>query len=193
MHRIQKISSYLLIVFNVLIITLPFSAVITWLFIETEFVKNIISNSFLFKQIQTPEGFVNLSQIKWTLTSKTIGFSASALGLLPIFLSLFSLKSIFQNYQKGKIFTITNAQHYRRLGIFFFLDALLATSIADMLMVLAATLSNPPGHRYISISFGTPNIEALFCGILVCGILVIVISWVMLEASKLHEEQQLTI
>ncbi len=188
MHRIQKISSYLLMVFNVLILALPLIAVLTWLFIETEFMKNLISNSFLFKQIQTPEGFVSLSQIKWTSTSKIIGFIACILGALPIFLSLFSLKSIFQNYQKGKIFTITNAQHYRRLGIFFFLDALLATPIGDMLMILATTLSNPPGHRYISLSFGTPNIEALFC-----GILVMVISWVMLEASKLHEEQQLTI
>lgn len=188
MHRIQKISSYLLIVFNVLIIALPLSTVMTWLFIETEFVKNIISHSPLFKYVLTPEGFISLSEIKWTLTSKIIGFVACTLGALPIFLSLFSLKSIFQNYQKGKIFTITNAQHYRRLGVLFFLDALLATPIGDTLMILAATLSNPPGHRYISISFGPPNVEALFC-----GILVMVISWVMLEASKLHEEQQLTI
>lgn len=47
---------------------------------------------------------------------------------------------------------------------------------------------NPPGHRYLSISFGTPNLSSLFY-----GVLVIVVSWVMREASELHDEHTFTI
>ena len=55
-------------------------------------------------------------------------------------------------------------------------------------MILMATLSNPPGHRYISLNFGTPNLEVLFW-----GMLVIVISWIMAEGYKLQKDQDLTI
>ena len=57
-----------------------------------------------------------------------------------------------------------------------------------MLIILMATLSNPPGHRYISLNFGTPNLEVLFW-----GMLVIVISWIMAEGYKLQKDQDLTI
>ena len=55
-------------------------------------------------------------------------------------------------------------------------------------MVLTATLSNPPGHRFISVSLGTPNFEAIFL-----GLLLVVISLVMQEAQALQEENQLTV
>jgi hypothetical protein len=108
--------------------------------------------------------------------------------LLPFLLSLLVLKSIFKNYQQGEIFSTANALHYKKLGWLFFLDALLIKSLSNTLLVLAVTLTNPPGHRWITISYGTPNLKALFC-----GMLVIIISWVMLEASKLHDDQQFTI
>jgi hypothetical protein len=191
MDRIQKVSSYLLIVFNVLLIALPLLAIIQWLFIELK-ISDVPSfiNFFglLERTVQTPEGIVNLSTIHWTPLLKILGFSADILNLIPLILSLFVLKSIFRNYQKGEIFSMANATQYRRLGWLFLLDALLIKSLSNTLLVLAVTLTNPPGHRYITVSFGTPNMTALFC-----GILVIVISWVMLEGYKLQEEQKLTV
>lgn len=188
MNQIQKISSYLLIIFNILIIAIPLIVIIQWIFIDTSTIKDLFAQGVLQKPIQTPEGSINLSTIHWTILSKSIGLIGHILGILPLFLSLFVLKSIFQNYKRGEIFSTVNAVYYRYLGWLFFLDALLAKPVSDSLMVLAATLSNKPGHRYLTLSFGTPNMEALFC-----GVLVIVISWVMLEASKLHYEQKFTI
>lgn len=191
MDRIQKVSSYLLIVFNVLLIALPLLALIQWLFMEvkTSDVSSFINFfGLLERTVQTPEGIVNLSTIQWTPLLKILGFSADILNLIPLILSLFVLKSIFRNYQKGEIFSTANATQYRRIGWLFVLDALLIKSLSNTLLVLAVTLTNPPGHRYITVSFGAPNMTALFC-----GILVIVISWVMLEASKLHDDQQFTI
>lgn len=191
MDRIQKVSSYLLIVFNILLIALPLLVFIQWFFMEvkTSDVSPFINFfGLLERTVPTPEGIVNLSTIPWTPLLKFLGFSADILNLIPLILSLFVLKFIFKNYQKGEVFSTANAMQYRRLGWLFVLNALFIKSLSNTFLVLAVTLTNPPGHRYITVSFGTPNMTALFC-----GILVIVISWVMLEASKLHDDQQFTI
>lgn len=188
MDRIQKISSYLLIIFNLLLIGLPFLIGSLWLFMETAPLKEAISEGLFFDSVRTPEDVVNLSMVKWDPLTKVIGFLASLVGLLPILLGLFVLRPVFRNYGKGEIFNIFNARHYKYLGWLFFLDALITKPLSSMLMVLAITLTYPPGHRYIQIGFGTPTLGSLFC-----GVLVLVISWVMLEASKLQEEQQFVI
>ncbi len=188
MHKIQKISSRLLVVFNILLLWLPLSILTKWIFIDNSLIKYLLSQGVMGNSIHTPEGYVSLSTMNWTLLSKALGFSAEALGLLPLFLSLFTLKSIFKNYHKGEIFSTVNAAYYRYLGWLFFLNAIFVKPISDCGMGLAVTVHNPPGHRYLIFNFGTPNMEAIFC-----GSLLIVISWVMLEASKLKDEQQFTI
>jgi hypothetical protein len=191
MNKIQKISTYLLVIFNVLLISTPLLIVLQWVFIQAKITDAPAAINFfglLEKTIQTPEGYINLSTVPWTIFSKILGFSADILGLLPFVLSLFLLKSIFKNYQKGEIFSVVNAINYKKLGWLFLADALIIKSLSNTLIVLAITLTNPPGHQYISVQFGTPNLEALFV-----GALLVIISWVMLEASKLHDEQKFTI
>jgi hypothetical protein len=188
MNQIQKVSSYLLITFNFLLVALPLGVILLWVFIDSSAMKSLISQGMVLRPLDLPEGVLKLSQINWTFMAKLIGGFSNTIAILPLFLGLLSLKKIFQNYQNGEIFVITNARHYRHLGVLFFLDALLAKPIAGMLVVLAATVSNAPGHRYISLSFGIPNLEVLFC-----GIILMVISWVMLEASCLNDDQRFTI
>lgn len=187
MTRIRKTGTYLIIIFNILLAIIPVVALIKILFLSSP-PENTFLSELLQESIQTPEGSVDLTAIHWTDVSKLIVACATLLTYLPFFLGLFPLKSIFKNYQKNEIFTQANAKHYRYLGWLFFLNALFAKPISSMLMTLVATLSNPPGHRYLVLNFGTPNLEALFS-----GILIIVISWVMLEASKIHDEQKFTI
>jgi hypothetical protein len=90
-----------------------------------------------------------------------------------------------KNYQKGDVFSGINARYFRQIGWMFIFYGLVSKTLHDSLMTLATTLNNAPGERQISLGFGSPNLEALFC-----GAVVIVISWVMLEASKLHDEQK---
>ncbi len=54
--------------------------------------------------------------------------------------------------------------------------------------VVAATISNSVGNRILQISFGSPNLQALFC-----GVIVIVVSWVMREAAALKDDQDYTV
>ena len=191
MRKIQKASAYLLVIFNVLLVSTPLLIVMKWVCVEASAMNApAIVNFFglIENMVQTPEGLINLSTVSWTLFSKILGFFSDTLGLLPFVLSLFILKSIFRNYQKSEIFSTVNAIHYKKLAWLFLTDALIIKPLSATLMVLAVTLANPPGHRYINIHFGTPNMEALFF-----SALLIVISWVMLEASKIHDEQKFII
>ena len=65
MYRIQKVSSYLLILFNLLLIVLPLFTLILWLFIEYSPVKISISEGLFFDAVRIPEGVVNLSTVKF--------------------------------------------------------------------------------------------------------------------------------
>ena len=188
MDRIQKVSSYLLVIFNILLVILPFSLFILWLFIDHNPIKEAIEHGVFFSAVQTPEGLVNLATVNWTLFTKCVGFISSLVGLLPILLGLLILKKIFRHYQKGQIFNKDNAQRYKHLGYLFFLAGFLTQPLSAMLQTLAITLTYPPGHHWIQIGFGTPTFESLFC-----GVLVLVISWVMVEGYKLQEEQKLIV
>lgn len=175
MPQIQRVSRYLLIALNLLLFAIP-CFVIAQGFMEKD------------QMIDTPEGFVNVRTLTWAAGTKAIWLAGLAVNMVPIFLSLFVLKTLFRNYQIGEIFTKNNANQYRKLGLLFFIYALVAEPISNLLTILAVTLTNPPGHRYIQLALGTPNLEALFC-----GILVLVISWIMREATKMHDEQSLTV
>lgn len=191
MNKIQKISSYLLVVFNILIVITPLFLAVQWVFISFKNTdeSNIINFFRMLEQpIQTPEGNVYLSNISWTPLLKLLGFCADLIETLPFLISLFFLKKLFVYYRDGKIFNVRNALIYRKLGMLYLIDALFIKSFSQTLMVLAVTMTNPPGSRYLYISFGTPNLSSLFY-----GVLVIIVSWVMLEASKLHDEHQFTI
>jgi hypothetical protein len=65
------------------------------------------------------------------------------------------------------------------LGWIIITNALLISTLSDTLLVLAATLGNPPGQRYLTVTFGSSNLTILFL-----GVLIVAISKVMLEATK---------
>jgi len=190
MHNIQKVSSFITLILNLMLIIIPLVIIAQWSLIDWEPFRKLIapSQSIVFEPITTPEGVVNFIDLKLTPLSRCIGVLGTVISQLPFFVGILILKNLFQNYKKGQIFSLQNAKDYQYLGGLFFLYGILAKPIGEMLMILTATLSNPPGHRYISLAFGTPNLEVLFC-----GLLIVVISWVMIEAYKLQDDQKLTI
>lgn len=188
MNRIKTISTYMCAFLTILLIALPIFAVAQWLLLDWAPFKKLVLNGVFFKPIETPEGLVNIGNIPLTELAKSIGLLTSLLCTVPTWLGLFFLRAAFKNYIRGQIFVFENAKSYQKLGWLFFLSALLIQPLAGLGMTLVATLSNPPGHRYITLSFGTPNLETIFC-----GIILIIISWVMLEGHRLQSEQELTI
>lgn len=186
MDKIQKISSYLLFALNVMLVAVPLFIIGTWYFIDT-YTMNEFSSMFLQSSFQIEDG-MTATPIEWSLSAKMLGLVGHIINLLPLYLSVFVLKSIFKNYKTGEIFTTDNAIHYKHIGWLAFLDALFADPIGNAIMIMSTTLSPSLAKYNIDIIYDYPSIEGLFS-----GAVFIVISLVMFEASKLQEESQLTV
>jgi len=180
MNKIKVTSFYMARLLDFLIITLPVYIIFQWIFMDSAYL--------VLPEISTPQGLIIWDQVVFTLYSRWFGFFAQLIGFVPFLGILYYLSKVFHQYEIGAIFTMNNAKYYYRIGILLFFDALLAQLISGGLWVAAATISNPVGKRYISISIGTPNFMAVLL-----GLLVIFISWVMIEGSKIQDEQQLII
>lgn len=179
MPQIEKMSTFVLIILKFLLALIPLQLILT----ASGLLKNLDVFSY---PIITPEGLVFLNQLP--LLSRTVCCLGKMIGVLPLFIGIIILLKLFKNYKQGEIFSLQNIKWYRYLGWLFFLDGFITQPLNNLLMIGGATLLNPPGHRYISLTFGTFNLEALFC-----GLLVLVISWIMAEGYRLQEDQKLIV
>ena len=193
MSRIQRVSTYLIWVFNIILVLIPISSLFMWLGLDDPSVQSFLKplmdhNIFNYSDIKTPLGPVNLSAVHLTPLARAIGLLGDMVALTPLMLGIVWVKHLFQNYRQENIFSLENALLYKRLAWLFILNAILATPLSEGIQVLAVTFSNPPGQRYIAIGFGTPNL-----GLVLYGIVALVISWIMIEAHKLQADKDLTI
>lgn len=194
LNRIQKMSRWILFFLNVSLILIPTLSAISWLLLigkqPWEMGSWWFTSDFRYlASIATPEGqVVDLSQLSFTPMMKVLGFLGSLLEISPVFLGCWFLRKIFKNYRRNEIFSYDNARFYQKLGGLFFYDAFIVKPLSYALFILIATLPNGSGHRFISISFNTDSFKSLFC-----GLVVLVIAWVMKEGCRLQEEQQFTV
>jgi hypothetical protein len=196
MDRIQRVSLFFKCLFQVLLVAWPVLWVASW----TAFLK---MSSTMPASIST----VPIAHVSWSMGAilnfsdlyvneilhplsfmeKTFGLMISAIPTVVVLYILYSLIKLFSLYSEGEIFSIANVKHIRNIG-YAMLMTQIANPICQALMGFALTWHNPPGHRFASISFDQTNV-----GILFTGLIVILISWIMAEACRLREEQQLTI
>ena len=166
----------------------PFALLLTWCFVKAPLAKKML-DCFLYPgPVLTPTEVISLTKVQWELGSQLLGFCSSLIAWAPSYVGLYYVRHIFGNYRNGIIFSTDNASCYNRLSWLFIFNALIALPVSDGIMTAAATFSNGVGNRYICIGASMANITQL-----VCGVLFIIVSWVMLEASKLADEQRLTI
>lgn len=188
MNKISRVSGAVLLLLDAAFYTFPILLVFSWACIETACAKKVMDCLLYAGPVCTPDALIGLTKVRWTPFTQFLGFCSSVLAWAPAYGGLHYLRRIFAHYKEGAIFSSENALCYSRLGQLFLLNAFIALPLSDGLMVAAVTFSNPVGQRYVCIGASTANLFQCLCA----GIFMVV-SWVMLEASKLAEEQQLTI
>lgn len=97
------------------------------------------------------------------------------------------LAKLFSSFEKLQIFSEQSVKCLRKLGFCILLNQLVYP-VYEALLSLNLTITNPPGQRMITVGFGTHQLN-----LLVIGACIILISWVMEEGRKLHEDQAGTI
>ncbi|WP_163835587.1 DUF2975 domain-containing protein [Spartinivicinus ruber] len=120
-----------------------------------------------------------------TPLTKGLGLLVSFIPLSIIFYGLFLLIKLFKNYERGEIFTLMNAIIMRKIGLLFYLW-IICQVIFSTLFILVLTFQNSPGEKILQVTIGSDSILPF-----VVGSIIILISWVLVEAQKVSEDQAL--
>lgn len=111
--------------------------------------------------------------------------AAAAILAVPVGVMLWGLwqvRALFRDFALGRVFTEAAARRLQLFGVAVLVQAPLGPLTATML-ALALSLANPPGQRFLLVTFSLNDYFALIIG----GVLVAVAT-VMREAARLAEE-----
>jgi hypothetical protein len=96
--------------------------------------------------------------------------------------AMWSLRQLFANYAKGQVFSPEPLRHLNNVANALFLGVL-ADFVMQAPISYLLSLGSPPGHREVSLSFGSNDAAWLF----IAGT-VLVIARVMGEARRVADE-----
>jgi len=173
-NRIQRVSGTFRLLFTVLIFFIPIVSLMYWM------VFNYLPGGF---KAELP---VVASQ---ALPLKTL-LLAFLVSLIPASVAIYgaiNLKELFKFYERGIVFSKQNANCFRRLG-YALISWVFANLIFVVLISLVLTFNNLPDERVMVAQFGISDV-----GTLIIGAVVLLVSWVMEEASKLENELSHTV
>lgn len=181
MNKIQRVSMFFRVLFQVLFVTLPVLELIGWTTAPEplSFFAHIVEFSVI------PNSYPILHTL--SNTERMMGFMLDLTTVSIELVTLYFLIKLFRLYEAGEIFSLNNVRYIRNIG-YALLAGQLFSPVHQLLMGLVLTLNNPHGHRFIAVTFKQNNV-----GILLMSLLVILVSWIMAEGCRLREEQLLTV
>lgn len=194
MHKIKNVSLFFRLIFQLIFIALPILLIVGWVYAPEQlvllsgFIKiNAIPSTYTGMHTYAPG--VTEKAIMHTLSmgERILGFLVDAIPTLINMFILYTFIKLFKLYEKGEIFSIQHVKYFRNIG-FALLIGQLIEPFYQFVMGIILTMNNPPHHRFAAITLDQNNI-----GILFVALFLILISWIMAEGCKLHEEQQLTV
>lgn len=183
MNKIIKTSIFFRGLFQILLIALPLLLIVAWIQSAGTFdmVNGLINFNFI------PAVYSDKILHPLSMSEKILALGASALPLIVQLYILFSLIRLFKLFEQGVIFSMNNVQYIRNIGYALILTQIMK-AVHQGLMGFILTWRNPPGSRFASVTLDHTNL-----GVILVALMVILISWIMLEGCKIQEEQQLTI
>ena len=173
--KIKKMSRRLRLVFQFCLFLLPPIPVIYWL-------------SFNHLPQVMHENIFASGPVAWLpLNSRLIAMAGGIPAIIVLIFALLSLKRLFALYENGLYFQTENVLLFRSLSRLA-LWSVLTDVFGKTVLELALTINNPPGHRVLSIGFSSDHLK-----LLIVAIVIMLISRVVEEGRKIHDEMQLTV
>lgn len=187
MNKIQKMSRFFKVVLLIGMAGVIITPIAIWLTLPEKITPNMINNGitaiggiFTFKPFPAA---IHI-QYPFTIGHRLLGL---LIKVIPITVSLMVMRYLyllFANFEKSIIFETQNVRLIRMAAIWLLIGQALSP-LYDALMTFAMTIFNQHGYREFSISFGSNNLS-----IILVALLTLLVSWVMLEAVKLRNENQ---
>jgi len=182
MLKIQTYSRRVRIILQFLFVCIPIATFYYWFTVNTDY--DFLSQLVFLGPNHNIETFT-----KEQLTDAT-RFWAFLASILPCSILMYALRlliALFRRYEQADILSVSTVSYYQKLGYVFFYWAM-ALFFYRGLISVALSFNNPPGERILVLSFG--GIDLM---IILCGFVVLIISWVMKEAQKIADEHMHTI
>jgi len=174
MQRIQRVSKKFRVLFAVLSLCIPILVLLYWL---------------LFNHL--PAGFIMQLPVavKSSLPMGTLvmAFFVSLIPTSVAIYGLINLNRLFRLYEQAIVFSEQNVLYFRRIG-YTLIYWVVANQLFTVLISLTLTFNNPPGERMLVAQLAISDI-----GSLIIGGVVVLVSWVMNEATKMEHEQAYTV
>jgi hypothetical protein len=102
-------------------------------------------------------------------------------------IALIFAAKLFECYEKGNYFSLETARKFGNIGKFFIYSVLIGYP-QEVLFSYVATMNAPVGHRLIRLSASNHDLSAIMM-----ALMIIVVGWVMKEAVRLKQDQDLTV
>lgn len=127
-----------------------------------------------------PPGIVLIGNIP--LVSQLLALAVAALPVGLGIYGLYWLRRLFGLYRQGRIFSVDNSRCLKAFAWTQIASGLLQPFVGAALSVIVSW-HNPPGERVLAIEVGSNTV-----GTILFGLLILVIAWVMGEASRVADE-----
>jgi Protein of unknown function (DUF2975). len=184
MNRIQRLSQRLRFLFLAGTVLVPVVDALSWAFFEQVIASPAHTLSPLLGLSWSTALFM-AGPI--TVTMKLLGFASSLLPGVASMYCFWCLARLFARFGQGEMFSGPVVELIRRIGW-----AVLATQglrvVHGTLVSLLLTMDNAPGQHMITVGMDSVTLSEI-----ITGVVIILASWVMDEARKLKEEQELVI
>jgi len=173
LSRLQNVSSRFRLLLTVLIIFIPLSTLVFWIFF------NSVPDNF--------KGGLPV-RVRTDLPPLTLllGFLISLIPLSATLYGAINLKKLFGLYEQGIVFAEQNVRCFHHIG-YALVASVPANIISTMLISLLLNFDKPFGTRVI-FQFSSYDIAFLFI-----GAMIVLVSWVMKEAVRMEDEQAHTV
>jgi hypothetical protein len=172
MTNIRKISTYVLYILNFLLIIIPIGIILS------TFISGL-------NVIIPKEGVHIFNYIAVPFENRIYYLISGLIENLPLFLELIMLKKIFINYKNEQIFNLDNARNFNYLGWLLIINPIMII-VATIVRNFNDIISTFPNVKLNDTNLG--DLSDIFY-----GLVIITISYVMSEASKVYNEQKYTI
>ena len=131
-----------------------------------------------------PDRLMHVHLQDLTGLQKFLGFLISMIPASFSLLILYNLIKLFKRYEHLIIFSKQSVIYIRNIAYCLILREI-TTPIYQALLSLTVTWNLPKDQHLVYMSLSTSNIS-----VIMLGVLTILISWIMLEATKLNEENK---
>lgn len=174
MNKIKLLAKRCRVFFTVLAILWVLFALAIWFCSQTSLL-NFWGGTF-----GIDPGMITLTPI-----TRSLGFLVTLLPIGTILYITYLLIKLLKNYEQSYLFTLANARTIRKLGLSLYLWAF-CNIIFKTLLVLVLTTENPPHQKLLTLSLTGMDIQSL-----VVGSVILLLSWVMIEAQIIAEDNAL--